>query len=43
MDLDVKPRQKRERSDVDGLNSYIGPCKVGPRITHLKTSDMRKA
>jgi len=29
---EIGPLQQRERSDVDGLNSYSGPRKVGPRI-----------
>jgi len=32
LEIDIGPRQNRERSDIDGLNSYIGPHKVGPRI-----------
>ena len=36
--LDIGDRhQTTNRSDVDGLNMYIGPRKVGPRIT-LTTS-----
>ena len=30
--IDIGPRQQRERSDVGGLISYIGPRKAGPRI-----------
>jgi len=30
--IDIRPRQQRERSNVGGLNNYIGPRKVGPRI-----------
>jgi len=33
LEIDIRPCQQRDRSDVDGLNSYIGPRKVGPIIT----------
>jgi len=41
LEIDIRPCQKRERSDVDGLNSYIGPRKEGPRVTQLSVENIR--